>query len=278
MRVVVISGLSGAGKSTALAHLEDLGYFAVDNLPPGLWPELVRHLAKADVTRLALGLDVRAHAFLDEATNALDALTREGLRPVLVFLEARPEVLLARYNLTRRAHPLRGGHLLREIESERKLLAELRGRADWVLDTSATGPGELGERIARLLGEERPFTLRLISFGYKWGPPQVADLLLDARALPNPHWDDALRPRTGLESEVAAYVFSGEAEPYYRALKEAAVRAATAARTAGRSGYTIAVGCTGGRHRSVAVVERLARELTGSFEIEKEHRDVAKEG
>ena len=278
MRIVVISGLSGAGKSTALAHLEDLGYFAVDNLPPGLWAELLQRLAEAGAGRVALGLDVRARAFLDETPSALDALARAGTRPVLVFLEARPEVLLARYNLTRRAHPLHGGHLLREIETERRLLASLRGRADWVLDTSETGPGELGERLARLLGEERPFTLRLLSFGYKWGPPQVADLLLDARALPNPHWDEALRPRTGLDPEVAAYVFSGEAEPYYRALKETAERAAAAARTAGRSGYTVAVGCTGGRHRSVAVVERLARELHEDFEVEREHRDVGQEG
>jgi len=278
MRVVVISGLSGAGKSTALAHLEDLGYFAVDNPPPGLWPGLLQRLAEAGAGRIALGLDVRARAFLDEAPSALDALARAGTRPVLVFLEARPEVLLARYNLTRRAHPLHGGNLLREIETERRLLASLRGRADWVLDTSETGPGELGERLARLLGEERPFTLRLLSFGYKWGPPQVADLLLDARALPNPHWEEALRPRTGLDPEVAVYVFSGETEPYYRALKETAQLAAEAARAAGRSGYTVAVGCTGGRHRSVAVVERLARELHEDFEVEREHRDVGQEG
>ncbi|WP_456413595.1 RNase adapter RapZ [Oceanithermus profundus] len=277
MRVVVISGLSGAGKSTALAHLEDLGYFAVDNLPPALWAELVATLKAAGVRRVALGIDVRARAFLDAAPSAIDALA-SGAEPVLVFLEARPEVLLARYNLTRRAHPLRGGHLLREIEAERRLLAPLRGRADWILDTSETGPGELGQRLAQLLGEERPFVLRLISFGYKWGPPQVADLLLDVRALPNPPWEEALRPRTGTDPEVAAYVFTGEAEPYYRTLREAARRAAEAARAAGRSGYTVAVGCTGGCHRSVAVVERLARELGEDFEVEREHRDVGKEG
>lgn len=278
MRVVVISGLSGAGKSTALAHLEDLGYFAVDNLPPALWSELVQRLAGAGVERVALGLDVRARPFLAEAPEALEALASGGAQVALVFLEARPEVLLARYNLTRRAHPLGSGHLLREIETERGLLAPLRGRADWVLDTSETGPGQLGEKLTRLLGEARPFVLRLLSFGFKWGPPQVADLLLDARALPNPHWDEALRPRTGTDPEVAAYVFSAEAEPYYRALRETARLAAAAARTAGRSGYTVAVGCTGGRHRSVAVVERLARELGADFEIEREHRDVGKEG
>ncbi|WP_456445660.1 RNase adapter RapZ, partial [Oceanithermus sp.] len=245
MRVVVISGLSGAGKSTALAHLEDLGYFAVDNLPPALWTELVATLKAAGVRRVALGIDARARAFLDAATFAIDAVAGAGAEPVLVFLEARPEVLLARYNLTRRTHPLRGGHLLREIEAERGLLAPLRGRADWILDTSETGPGELGQRLAQLLGEERPFVLRLISFGYKWGPPQVADLLLDVRALPNPHWEEALRPRTGTDPEVAAYVFSGEAEPYYRALKETATRAAAGGGRGGGSGGNGGVG--GGR-------------------------------
>jgi len=278
MRVVVISGLSGAGKSTALAHLEDLGYFAVDNLPPALWSDLARRLADAGLERVALGLDVRARPFLAEAPAALEALAASGSQPVLVFLEARPEVLLARYNLTRRVHPLGSGHLLREIETEKDLLAPLRGGADWVLDTSDTGPGQLGEKLTRLLGEARPFVLRLLSFGFKWGPPQVADLLLDARALPNPHWDDALRPRTGKDPEVAAYVFSSEAEPYYSALHQTARLAAAAARAAGRSGYTVAVGCTGGRHRSVAVVERLARELGEDFEVEREHRDVGKEG
>ncbi len=275
---MVISGLSGAGKSTALAHLEDLGYFAVDNLPPRLWEALLDALAGSGQEKVALGLDVRARAFLGESEPALAALRARGIATQLIFLEARPEVLLARYNLTRRAHPMGQGHLLRGIEAERELLAALRGRADWVIDTSARGPGELGEQLTALLGEARPFVLRLLSFGYKWAPPQVADLLLDARALPNPHWEEALRPRTGRDPEVAAYVFADERhEPYYQALRETAVRAAEAARAAGRSGYTVAVGCTGGRHRSVAVVERLARELADRFAIEKEHRDVDKD-
>jgi len=278
MRIVVISGLSGAGKSTALKSLEDLGYYTADNLPPALWGELADRLRAAGVERVALGLDVRARAFLEEAEAALEGLRSRGEEVVLVFLEARPEVLLARYNLTRRAHPLGSGRLMREIEAERSILAPLRGRADWVIDTSEMGPGELAGHLARLLGEERPFLLRLISFGFKWGPPQVADLLLDARALPNPHWEDALRPRNGLDPEVAAYVFGEDTEPYYRALLETTRMAASAAREAGRNGYTVAVGCTGGRHRSVAVAERLARDLENAFEILVEHRDVEKDG
>ncbi len=277
MQLVVVTGLSGAGKSTALKALEDLGYFASDNLPPTLWPRFTEELAAAGVEKAALVVDSRAGRFLAHAPAALERLADSGVSTTLVFLEARPETLLRRYNLSRRAHPLGEGHLLREIERERALLAELRGAADWILDTSDTAPGELADKLAKLLGETRPFVLRIISFGFKWGSPQVADLLLDARALPNPHWVDELRPLTGLQEVVANHVFSA-GDDYYQALKKIVELAATAARDAGRSGYTAAVGCTGGRHRSVAVAERLANDLVGTFDVEVEHRDVAKDG
>jgi len=277
MRLVVISGLSGAGKSTALKALEDLGYFASDNLPPALWSDLAVRLADAGVEKAALVVDSRARAFLSEAPAALACLREGGVAVTLVFLEARPEALLRRYNLSRRAHPLGEGHLLREIESERELLAELRGAADWIIDTSQTTPGELADELATLLAEKRPFVLRLISFGFKWGPPQVADLLLDVRALANPYWREDLRSKSGLEPEVAAHVFAG-GEEYYQALELTTRLAAEAARESGRRGYTVAVGCTGGRHRSVAVAERLAAELKSEFDVEVEHRDVAKDG
>ncbi|WP_457637730.1 RNase adapter RapZ [Oceanithermus sp.] len=277
MQLVVVTGLSGAGKSAALKSLEDLGYFASDNLPPPLWSRYVGELAEAGVEKAAVVVDSRAGRFLNQAPEALEEIESGGVRAILVFLEARSEILLQRYNLSRRAHPLGQGHLLHEIEDERRLLAELRGAADWIIDTSDISPGELADKLANLLGETRPFVLRLISFGFKWGPPQVADLLLDARALPNPHWVDELRPLTGLEQEVAEYVFSA-GNDYYQALKKTVEMAASAARDAGRSGYTVAVGCTGGRHRSVAVAERLAKELAEVFEVEVEHRDVAKDG
>lgn len=277
MQLVVVTGLSGAGKSTALKALEDLGYFASDNLPPSLWPGFVAELAAAGVEKAAVVIDSRAGRFLQQTSRALERIEGDGVDATLVFLEARPETLLRRYNLSRRAHPLGQGHLLREIEDERRLLAELRGAADWIIDTSDVAPGELADKLAKLLGETRPFVLRLISFGFKWGPPQVADLILDARALPNPHWVDGLRPLTGLQEEVAAHVFSA-GDDYYQALKKTVEMAAAAARDAGRSGYTAAIGCTGGRHRSVAVAERLAGELADVFEVEVEHRDVAKDG
>jgi len=273
----VITGLSGAGKSTALKALEDLGYFASDNLPPSLWPGLTAELTEAGIEKAALVIDSRARPFLAETPAALERLRSAGVATTLVFLEAREETLLGRYNLSRRVHPLGQGHLLREIEDERRLLADLRGAADWVLDTSDTSPGELADRLATLLGETRPFVLRIISFGFKWGAPQVADLLLDARALPNPHWEDDLRPLTGLQAEVASYVFS-QGDEYYQALKRTVSLAAASARAAGRRGYTVAVGCTGGRHRSVAVAQRLASELASEFDVEVEHRDVEKDG
>ena len=219
------------------------------------------------------GMDARALAFFQDLEEVLEAL-----RPTVVYLEARPEVLLRRYNLTRRVHPLGAGNLMREIAEERRALAGLRGRAHLVVDTSELSPRGLKEALARFLGEEGGFLLRLVSFGFKWGPPQEADLVLDVRPLPNPHYDPALRPRTGLDPEVRRYVFSEAAEPYYRALLAVAGLAAEGARAEGRAFYTVAVGCTGGRHRSVAVAERLAEELSGRFAVEVVHRDVEREG
>ncbi|MDW8016718.1 MAG: RNase adapter RapZ [Thermus sp.] len=272
MRFLVLTGLSGAGKTTAKGFLEDLGYFVVDNLPPGLWKPLLEALEGKGVVRAGVVLDARALAFFDRLEEALEAL-----KPVVVYLEARPEILLRRYNLTRRLHPLGAGNLMREIEEERKALGPLRARAHLVLDTSELSPRALKEALARFLGEEQGFVLRLLSFGFKWGPPQEADLVLDVRPQPNPHYDPLLKPKTGLDPEVRAYVFREEHEAYYRALLAVAGLAAEGARREGRAFYTVAVGCTGGRHRSVAVAERLAEELSGRFAVEVSHRDVAKE-
>jgi len=272
MRFLVLSGLSGAGKTTARNALEDLGYFMVDNLPPVLWPDLVQALEARGLEKAGVVVDVRTLPFFEGLENALDTL-----RPRVIFLEARPEVLLRRYNLTRRLHPLGAGNLMREIGEERKALAPLRERADLVLDTSDLPPRALMEALAQFLEEARGFLLRLISFGFKWGPPQEADLVLDVRPLPNPHYDPLLKPRTGLDPEVQAYVFREETEPYYQALLATLGLAAEGARKEGRLAYTAAIGCTGGKHRSVAVVERLAEELSARFQVEVTHRDVEKE-
>ncbi len=272
MGFLVLSGLSGAGKTTAKGFLEDLGYFMVDNLPPRLWKPLLEELGRQGIGKVGVVLDARATAFFAHLEGVL-----EGLKPTVIYLEARPEVLLRRYNLTRRVHPLGAGNLLRDIEEERRILSPLREKAHLVLDTSELSPRALKEALTRFLGEEGGFLLRLLSFGFKWGPPQEADLVLDVRPLPNPHYDPALRPKTGLDPEVKAYVFREEQEPYYRALLAVVGLAAEGAKREGRAFYTVAVGCTGGRHRSVAVAERLAEELAGRFRVEVSHRDVERE-
>jgi len=252
--------------------LEDLGYFSVDNLPPQLWGELLRTVEAQGIHRVATVLDIRARGFL----TGVEAIFQE-LKPFIVYLEARSDVLLRRYNLSRRLHPLGMGNLLREIEEERQALLPLRDRADLVLDTSERTPRQLKEALEAALGEEEGFLLRILSFGFKWGPPQDADLVLDVRSLPNPHYDPVLKSRPGTDPEVAAYVFSEKRnETFYRTLLTAIGLSAEGARQGGRAAYTVAVGCTGGQHRSVAVVERLAQELSGRFRVELEHRDLEK--
>ncbi len=270
MGFLVLSGLSGAGKTTARGFLEDLGYFMVDNLPPSLWPGLLEEAQARGLDRVGVVVDARALRFFAGLEEALDRL-----KPTVVYLEARPEVLLRRYNLTRRLHPLGAGNLFQEINQERQILGPLRARADLILDTSDLLPRELKASLSRFLGEEAPFALRLLSFGFQWGPPQEADLVLDVRLLPNPHYDPSLQPKTGLDPEVRAYVFR-EGEVYYRALLTVVGLAAEGAKGEGRGFYTVAIGCTGGRHRSVAVAERLAEDLASRFKVEVVHRDAAK--
>ncbi len=275
MRLVVLSGLSGAGKTTARFALEDAGYFTVDNLPPPLWSPLLEALGEQGVDRAALVVDVRAAPWLGGIGSALDEARRRAEVRVL-FLEARPEVLLARYNLTRRVHPLGGGRLSQELARERAVLAPVRELADFVLDTSSTTARELRARVLELVGERRGFLLRIVSFGFKWGPPPDADLVLDARGFKNPYYDPALKDCPGTDPAVAAFVFAPEAEDRYRAMLALAGLSAEAAEAEGRAGYTVAVGCTGGFHRSVAVAQRLAEDLSGRFAVEVEHRDLEK--
>ncbi len=274
MQLVLLSGLSGAGKTTARFALEDAGYYTVDNLPPPLWPELVERLAGVGVERAAIVVDVRAAPWIGTLEAVLAGL-RARAGTTAIFLEARPEVLLRRYNLTRRVHPLGTGQLTRELQRERAALAPVRVLADFVIDTSDLAPRELKARILDLLGAGRRFLLRLVSFGFKWGLPQDADLVLDARGFPNPYYRPELKDRPGLNPEVQAYVLKGQ-EDRYQAMLALLGFAAEAAEREGRKGYTAAVGCTGGFHRSVALVLRLAEDLSSRFEVEVAHRDLEK--
>lgn len=274
MRFVILSGLSGAGRTTALAALEDLGYFTADNVPPALWDELV---AQADPVqpRVAVGVGVRTSVFLPKLGEALGLLRKRGIHPEVVFLDASDETLIRRYNFTRRTHPLGYAPLQQDIASERALLGDLRAVADTVLDTSGLSARELTDELRARFGDERKFRLRLSSFGFKRGVPIDADNVFDLRSLPNPYYDPALRHKGGKDPAVAAYVFTAEGLAFYTELREFVRLLASRALVTGRSSYTVAVGCTGGQHRSVAFAERLRDDLTDVFATYAEHRDLA---
>lgn len=271
--VVVVTGMSGAGKSTALNALEDVGYLAIDNAPPTVWRDLAGRASDAGVERLAIGLDIRARVFLDDAPAAIAALRADPGAHVL-FLDADDAVLVRRFNFTRRTHPFGERSLTSDLAAERSALEPLARLADERIDTGAMTARDLTQRIWRRFASGEAFHLRLLSFGFKRGAPTDADVVLDVRGLSNPYYDPELRPRPGTDEAVQAYVFDARGRDLYGALRDSAARFATLARDAGRSSYTIAVGCTGGQHRSVAVTERLSHDLADRLRIEIEHRDL----
>jgi UPF0042 nucleotide-binding protein len=281
--LVVITGHSGAGKSEAIAAFEDGGYFCVDNLPPrmiGSLGELFRHPGSG-VERAAVVSDVRGGDYFDDLIQVLDDLDADGVKPRVLFLEADEETLVDRYKETRRRHPLAPeGRIVEGIRAERELLSPLRARADVVMDTSDLTSGALRTRIAEeMLGSDGggKLALTLLTFGFKNGPPRDADLTLDVRFLPNPHYVDELRPLTGLDREVREYVESGtQAGEFYGRLLPLLDFLVPAYVAEGKSHLTIAIGCTGGRHRSVTVADRIRRDLDGREDVtlRVKHRDV----
>jgi len=282
--LVVITGHSGAGKSEAIAAFEDGGYFCVDNLPPRMIAglgELFRHEGSG-VERAAVVSDVRGGEYFDDLLQVLDDLEAEGLRPMVLFLEADEETLLDRYKETRRRHPLAPeGRIVEGIRAERELLAPLRERADKVIETSDLTGAELRRQITEeLLGQEETgkLALTLLTFGFKNGPPRDADLTLDVRFLPNPHYVDDLRPKTGMDAEVREYVEQGtQAGEFYGRLLPLLEFLVPAYVAEGKSHLTIAVGCTGGRHRSITVADRIRRDLASREDVivRVKHRDTA---
>jgi len=253
-----------------------MGYFTVDNLPPCLWAELVKKSKEKGLKQIAVIIDIRAKSFLNDFEPELNNLKSIGINPKIVFLYAVEAVLIQRYNLTRRTHPLGHSSLSRDIANERNLLEPVRSQADLVIDSSRTSASELKEMIINRLKKKPKFNLHLRSFGFKRGVPIDADIVLDVRSMPNPYYDPSLRSKAGTEADVQAYVFTPNSLEFYSKLREFVRELIEAAQSAGRANYNLAIGCTGGQHRSVAVVEKLAIDLADSFNPQINHRDLEK--
>ena len=261
-QIVIVSGLSGAGKSHVLHCFEDVGFFCVDNLPPPLIPTFVHLCTQGDgrSQRIGLGIDIRGREFLTQSFATIERLKIQGYRVEILFLEARDEVLVRRFSETRRPHPLaRDRPIVEGIAQEREELQELRNRADLIIDTSGYTVHELKAFIAqRYLDRAQGMAVTLISFGYKYGPPYQADLLFDVRFLKNPNFVEPLRPLSGEDARVASYVLGQpETEEFVGRLEGLIDFLLPLYEAEGRTYLTIGVGCTGGRHRSVVMIERL---------------------
>jgi len=284
LRFIIITGLSGAGKSYAIKCLEDIGYYCVDNLPTTLIPTFAELCATSTrrIERIALGVDIREGEYLDRVAEVLAKLRASGYATEVLFLEASEETLVRRYHETRRRHPV-SGTLLDGIRGERQLLAHLRELADRVIDTSHITVHQLKHMLVELYGEAGPrvgLSVNLVSFGYKHGVPCDADLVLDCRFLPNPFFVDKLKRQDGRSSAVQQFVFEHpEGREFMTRVRDFLDYLLPRYQREGKAYLTIAVGCTGGRHRSVAVVEELRTFIERhGLPVIVTHRDVEREG
>lgn len=283
--LVIITGLSGAGKSQVIHCLEDLGYYCVDNMPPSLVPQFAELCAHSQgrVSRLAVVMDIRGGYFFQDLFSAIQTLRALGFTPRLIFLEASEETLVRRFKMTRRRHPLATRHrtLLESIRLERKQLQELRANADKVIDTTDTDAKTLKVEVASLLNEHMSngqMLVNVLSFGYKHGVPLDADLLFDVRFLRNPHYVPELQRLTGNDALIEAYVMDDpDAPAYLEKLKDLLSFSLPRYGEEGKSYLTVGIGCTGGHHRSVVFARLLADYLRSSgYEVVLEHRDIKK--
>jgi UPF0042 nucleotide-binding protein len=282
IQLVVVTGLSGSGKSSAIRVLEDLGFYCVDNLPVALIQRFVELWGSSteEINRVALGIDLRERGMAGELPRMLDDLRAQGHSVTVIFLDAADDVLVRRFSESRRPHPLAPtGAPADGIRREREKLTTLRERADRVLDTSGLTVHELRETLRRFVdgGDQAgQLAVGLRSFGFKYGLPSDADLVLDVRFLPNPFYVEELRPRTGLDAAVRDYVLLGsDAVTFLDRLMALLEFALPGYRREGKSYLTIAIGCTGGRHRSVALAEEIGRRLAHqSYRIQVQHRDI----
>lgn len=278
----IITGLSGAGRRTAAHTMEDLGWFTVDNLPPVMLPSLAETLKRDGVARVAVVADVRSREQFEQLPEALQELRARGARITTVFLEADDDVIVQRQESNRRPLPLQGGdRLIEGIERERRLLAEIRATADIVVDTTRLSARQLTQRVANHFGNETTDKLKisLISFGFKNGVPVDADMVFDVRFLPNPFWIPELRPKSGLSKDVAQYVLKHDAaQRFQEHMIELLATVAPGYLNEGKRQVTVAVGCTGGKHRSTCMSEELSLRLReNGFPTTVLHRDLGKE-
>lgn len=283
IQLVVVTGMSGAGKTVAMQSFEDLGYFCVDNMPPALlgkfW-ELVKESGK--ISKVALVIDLRSRAFYDEIFGMLQELDdgNDNLRPKILFLDASDEELVARYKETRRAHPLAmDGRVLDGIQRERELLSEIRSKAQLVIDTSKISPRQLREELFLNFESDQStaFHVNVMSFGFKYGVPIDADIVMDVRFLPNPYYIKDLREKTGNDQAVYDYVMNSKmTEEFYQQFIKMLRFVMPGYQKEGKSSVTIAIGCTGGQHRSVALANRIGEALQEKYPVNITHRDMAK--
>jgi UPF0042 nucleotide-binding protein len=285
--IVVITGMSGAGRSTVAHAMEDHGWYVIDNLPPSLLIPLF-DLTQSSDDSIAVVIDVRGRQFFDDLNKTLAELAERGISRKIIFVDASDDVLVRRFESSRRPHPLQGSdRILDGIEKERERLRELRSGADLVVDSSQLNVHQLERKIAELFSVDPSASLKVnvLSFGYKFGLPVDADLVMDCRFIPNPHWDPELRAMNGLDKQVSEAVLSAESvseflERYlalFNSLGQGYLRE-------GKKYITLAIGCTGGKHRSVAVAEELARRINGSAIVAEHsvsahaiHRDLGRE-
>lgn len=283
LELVIITGMSGAGKTVAMQSFEDMGYYCIDNMPPNLLPtfwKLVRE--SGQFSKIALVMDLRMKDFFEEINAAITKMDNTShITTRIVFLDATNEELVSRYKETRRSHPLaKNDRTIEGIKTERELLQSIRKKAQLVIDTSNLTPRELRDRLIQKFKtkEKEMFRVEMVSFGFKYGLPIDSDVVMDVRFLPNPHYIPELRPQTGLDEEVYEYVMhQTETEQFYKKFTDLLDITLPGYKKEGKSNLTIAIGCTGGKHRSVALVERIAKKIKADgYPVNISHRDKDK--
>jgi UPF0042 nucleotide-binding protein len=283
LKLVIITGMSGAGKTVALQSFEDMGYYCVDNMPPSLLPkfwELIKETGK--ISKICLVIDLRSRAFFDELLTEINGMDNTNtIEMSVIFLEADDQALVARYKETRRSHPLQkdGVSVLEAIQKEKDLLHDIRNESS-VIDTTDLSPRKFREILQTefLSEDEGTFTVNIMSFGFKYGLPIDSDIVMDVRFLPNPHYIDDLRPMTGLDAPVYDYVMSQpETETFYRKFTDLIDFELPLYEKEGKSSLTITIGCTGGQHRSIALTERIGHHIQDQgYKVNIIHRDRTK--